>query len=296
MASFELSDNLIEEWLAHCHQNFPGLLQERALESHKGSFGTVGIIGGCQGMSGAIVLAGTAALINGCGKLWLGFCQDHAPLPYIPERPELMLSSAERLLQRNDISHWAVGCGMGQSEAAYNILSTLLQQTADTPLLLDADALNLLSQHPELADYLTARLLPVVITPHPAEAARLLDCSTEEVMADRQEAALELSEKYFCRVVLKGHQSLIAAPDEDLLINQSGNPGLATAGSGDVLSGMIISLLAQGLAPDEAVAGGVWLHGAAADLLVLNQVGPIGLCSGEIAEAARYLRNLLVSL
>lgn len=115
-------------------------------------------------------------------------------------------------------------------------------------------------------------------------------------MADRQEAALELSEKYFCRVVLKGHQSLIAAPDEDLLINQSGNPGLATAGSGDVLSGMIISLLAQGLAPDEAVAGGVWLHGAAADLLVLNQVGPIGLCSGEIAEAARYLRNLLISL
>lgn len=296
MASFELSDNLIEEWLVHCQQNFPGLLQERGLESHKGSFGTVGIIGGCQGMSGAIVLAGTAALINGCGKLWLGFCQDHAPLPYIPERPELMLSSAERLLQRNDISHWAVGCGMGQSEAAYSILSTLLQKTADTPLLLDADALNLLSQHPELADYLTARLLPAVITPHPAEAARLLDCSTEEVMADRQEAALELSEKYFCRVVLKGHQSLIAAPDEDLLINQSGNPGLATAGSGDVLSGMIISLLAQGLAPDEAVAGGVWLHGAAADLLVLNQVGPIGLCSGEIAEAARYLRNLLISL
>ncbi|WP_432786724.1 Bifunctional NAD(P)H-hydrate repair enzyme Nnr [Oligella sp. MSHR50489EDL] len=296
MAGFEVSDNLIEEWLSHCQQNFPGLLQERALESHKGSFGTVGIVGGCQGMSGAIVLAGTAALMSGCGKLWLGFCQERAPLPYIPERPELMLSSAEVLLQRHDISHWCVGCGMGQEEKEYEILSALLQKAVDKPILLDADALNMLSKHPELADYLSARLVPAVITPHPTEAARLLDCSTKEVQANREEAALELSEKYFCRVVLKGHQSLIAAPDEDLLVNQSGNPGLATAGSGDVLSGMIISLLAQGLAPDEAVAGGVWLHGAAADLLVLNQVGPIGLCSGEIAEAARYLRNLLISV
>ena len=138
-------------------------------------------------------------------------------------------------------------------------------------------------------------MIPAILTPHPSEAARLLGYSTEEIQANREEAALELSEKYFSRIVLKGHQSVIAAPDEELIINQSGNPGLATAGSGDVLSGMIISLLAQGLAADEAVAGGVWLHGAAADLLALNQIGPIGLCSGEIAEAARFLRNLLVA-
>lgn len=296
MANFEASENLIEEWLAHCQRNFPGLLQERALESHKGSFGTVGIIGSCHGMSGAIVLAGSAALLSGCGKLWLGFCQDTPPLPYIVDRPELMLSTAEELLKRQDISHWAIGCGMGQAKKEYETLRILLQQEGHKPLLLDADALNILSQQPELIDYLAARLIPVILTPHPAEAARLLGYSTEEVMANREEAALELSEKYFCRVVLKGHQTVIAAPDEDLVINPSGNPGLATAGSGDVLSGMIISLLAQGLAADEAVAGGVWLHGAAADLLVLNQVGPIGLCSGEIAEAARFLRNLLISV
>lgn len=295
MADYEASENLVEEWLSHCQQNFPGLLQERALESHKGSFGTVAIVGSCRGMSGAIVLAGSAALLSGCGKLWLGFCQDSLPVPYIADRPELMLATADELLARQDMTHWAVGCGMGQAPEAFEILRQLLQQEADKPLLLDADALNLLSQHPELIDYLAARLTPAILTPHPAEAARLLGYSTEEVMADREEAALELSEKYFSRVVLKGYQSVIAAPDEELLINQSGNPGLATAGSGDVLSGIIISLLAQGLATDEAVAAGVWLHGAAADLMALNQIGPIGLCSSEIAAAARFLRNLLVA-
>ena len=295
MKNYEISDNLLEEWLAHCHQNFPSLLLERALDSHKGSFGTVGIIGSSNGMSGAIVLAGTAALLNGCGKLWLGFCQDKLPLPYIIDRPELMLATADKLLERKDITHWAAGCGMGTSESAYHILQSLLQQTAQKPLLLDADALNLLAIYPELAELLTARLIPAILTPHPAEAARLLECSTAEVQADRDEAALELSEKYFSRVVLKGFQTIITAPDEELIINQSGNPGLATAGSGDVLSGMIISLLAQGIAADEAVAGGVWLHGAAADLLTLNQIGPVGLCSGELADAARFLRNVLVA-
>jgi len=313
MITFEVSDNLTEEWLDHCRQYFPRLLQERALDSHKGSFGTVGIIGSCRGMSGAIVLAGTAALFTGCGKLYLGFCQDQLPVPYIFDRAELMLDTANNLLDKKDITHWAVGCGMGQSRAAYDVLLNLLQHETQKPLLIDADALNILSQHPELIDHLAARLIPAILTPHPSEAhlaarlipailtphpseaARLLGYSTEEIQANREEAALELSEKYFSRIVLKGHQSVIAAPDEELVINQSGNPGLATAGSGDVLSGMIVSLLAQGLPADEAVAGGVWLHGAAADLLTLNQIGPIGLCSGEIAEAARFLRNLLVA-
>lgn len=295
MANYEISDNLLEEWLDHCHQNFPSLLLERDLDSHKGSFGTVGIIGSSYGMSGAIVLAGSAALLNGCGKLWLGFCQDQLPMPYIYDRPELMLSTAHELLKRDDITHWAAGCGMGTSRSSYEVLQALLQQDTQKPLLLDADALNLLSIHPELTELLSARLIPAILTPHPAEAARLLDCSTAEVQADRKEAALELSDKYFCQVVLKGHQSIITTPDEELIINQSGNPGLATAGSGDVLSGMIVSLLAQGIAADEAVAGGVWLHGAAADLLALNQIGPIGLCSGELADAARFLRNVLIA-
>lgn len=295
MNHYEISDNLLEEWLSHCHQNFPSLLLERALDSHKGSFGTVGIIGSSQGMSGAIVLAGTAALLNGCGKLWLGFCQDQLPVPYINDRPELMLTTAHNLLQRKDITHWTAGCGMGTSTPSYEILKTLLQQEVQKPLLLDADALNLLSIHPELTELLLARAIPSILTPHPAEAARLLNCSTAEVQAGRAEAALDISDKYFCQVVLKGHQTIIASPDEELVINQSGNPGLATAGSGDVLSGMIISLLAQGLSADEAVAGGVWLHGAAADLLTLNQIGPIGLCSGELASAARFLRNALIA-
>lgn len=293
--NFELSDNLLEEWLAHCQQHFPSLLQERALDSHKGSFGTVGLIGGAEGMTGALVLAGAAALKNGCGKVWLGFAQAQSPVAYVTDRPELMLTTATQLLQRDDITHWAIGCGMGTSDEAYTVLDEALSTSHDKPLVLDADALNLVSAHPELIEHLHERLFPAVLTPHPKEAARLLDWNTYEVQAAREEAALELADKYQSRIVLKGHQSIIAAPDEAPIINNSGNPGLATAGSGDVLTGMIISLLAQGLPADEAVAAAVWLHGAAADLLVLSQIGPIGLCSAELSEAARFLRNVLIA-
>lgn len=272
----------------------PDAFRRRPADSHKGSFGTLGIIGGAQGMSGAVVLAATAAIYGGCGKVWAGFRQSALPMPLIPERPEIMLSDAAALIHRQDVSAWVCGCGLGVSTESAAVLRRLLAAADGKPLLLDADALNLLAQSPDLAE--AARQHGrLVITPHPAEAARLLACRTGDIQADRQTAALKLAERFCATVVLKGRHSLIAVQNgpasAQLFRNLSGNPGLATAGSGDVLSGLTGSLLAQGLPILQAVCSGVWLHGAAADDLAEQEGGEIGLLAGELPAAFRKIRN-----
>lgn len=275
-------------------QQFPALFQTRPIDSHKGTFGTLGLIGGTTGMSGALVLAATAAIYSGCGKVWAGFQQPSLPLPLIPDRPEIMLSTALQLQQRDDISAWVCGCGLGLQENAYQVLQQQLAFPQSKPLLLDADALTLLAHYPKLAQ--AARHYPhLIITPHPSEAARLLHTTTSQIQADRLNAVKQLAEQFQAIAVLKGHQTLIATPDGNIYQNQSGNAGLATAGSGDVLCGMMGALLAQGIAPYEAAQCGVWLHGAAADVLKTLYVGEIGMLSGEIALAARWLRNRLLA-
>lgn len=274
---------------------FPSLLKPRSPGSHKGSHGTLGIIGGAEGMSGALVLAATAAVYNGSGKVWAGFHQTALPLPLIAQRPEIMLATATALQERNDITAWVIGCGLGEDETAAALLQRHFARHSQTPLLLDADALNLTARDAGLAK--AARNHPaLIITPHPAEAARLLGCTVTQIQANRPAAAKSLSEKYRAVAVLKGHRSLIALPDGSVHTNFSGNPGLAAAGSGDVLSGLTGALLAQGLPPAEAARAGVWLHGAAADVLRENQTGEIGMLAGEIAPAARWLRNRLVEI
>lgn len=277
--------------LQNVRQRFPRLVRPRAADSHKGSYGTVAVIGGSEGMSGAGVLAAAAALKGGAGKVWLGFAQERLPLPYLPAHPEIMLATAAALLQRQDVGVYAVGCGLGQDGAGHGLLRAAVNKAAERsiPLLLDADALNLLAVAPQT--------LPVntVLTPHPLEAARLLGCSTAEVQQNRRRAAMVLAERYGCHIVLKGHASLIANPQGRIEENESGNPGLATAGSGDVLSGLIAALLAQGLSLYEAAAAGVWLHGAAAELLAAQGCGPIGLTAGELPDAVRAVRNFVVA-
>ena len=275
-------------------QQFPALFQTRPIDSHKGTFGTLGLIGGTTGMSGALVLAATAAIYSGCGKVWAGFQQPSLPMPLIPDRPEIMLSTAIQLQQRDDISAWVCGCGLGLQENAYQVLQQQLAFPQPKPLLLDADALTLLAHYPELAQ--AARHYPhLIITPHPSEAARLLHTTTSQIQADRLNAVKKLAEQFQAIAVLKGHQTLIATPDGNIYQNQSGNAGLATAGSGDVLCGMMGALLAQGIAPYEAAQCGIWLHGAAADALKTLYVGEIGMLSGEIVLAARWLRNRLLA-
>ena len=135
----------------------------------------------------------------------------------------------------------------------------------------------------------------MVLTPHPGEAAYLLNTTVQQVQSHRDWAARELANRFHCWVVLKGHNTVISSARGFLHTNTTGNTGLATAGSGDVLAGMITSLLAQGIKAAEAVPAAVWLHGAAAELLEQSQVGPIGLLAGELAEMLRWLRNRLTA-
>ncbi|UOO83142.1 NAD(P)H-hydrate dehydratase [Uruburuella testudinis] len=274
--------------------HFPHIFAPRAEESHKGTYGTLAVIGGAEGMSGAVVLAASAAIYSGCGKVWAGFNQKALPFPVIPERPEIMLDTAAGLQQRQDIGAWVLGCGLGLGSTSVTLLRAQLAACRAAPLLLDADALTLLAHHPDLADQ-AVRQTPLVLTPHPAEAARLLSCTTAAIQADRSAAARQIAQKFHAHTVLKGRHTIVCSPNGSEYINRSGNPGLATAGSGDVLSGIIGSLLAQGVPVGEAVCGGVWLHGAAADVLRDSGIGEIGMLAGELAAAARWLRNRMIA-
>ena len=274
---------------------FPDVFRPRAQESHKGTYGTLAIIGGATGMSGAVVLAATAAMYQGCGKVWAGFNQATLPFAIIPERPEIMLATATQLMERNDVSARVIGCGFGLDGLSEQLLPQILSIHHDQPLLLDADALTLLARSSELAEGLKSykHYKHIVLTPHPAEAARLLSADTQSVQADRQKAVTEISRKYGATVVLKGHHTLVATADGIVYTNASGNAGLATAGSGDVLSGIIGSLLAQGIPTFQAACAGVWLHGAAADVIKHSSQIETGMLAGEIAPVARWLRNIL---
>lgn len=265
---------------------FAGALRPRPRNSHKGSYGSVGILGGAAGMAGAALLAGRAALALGGGRIYLGMLER---LAVDPRQPELMLRAPEEIFGLADCL--AVGPGLGQSADAL----ALLRRAVDgkLPLLLDADALNLCAAHPDLLDRLTDRghAAPVVLTPHPAEAARLLQTDTASIQADRLAAAQALARRCNAAVVLKGCGSIIALPDGRWYINTTGNPGLASAGSGDVLSGMLIALIAQGWPAAEALLAAVHLHGSAADTCVAAGIGPIGLTAGELIPQARSLLN-----
>ncbi|PKO37235.1 MAG: bifunctional ADP-dependent NAD(P)H-hydrate dehydratase/NAD(P)H-hydrate epimerase [Betaproteobacteria bacterium HGW-Betaproteobacteria-6] len=271
-------------------------LKPRRNNTHKGSFGSVGILGGDKTMVGAALLAGRAALKLGAGRVYLGLLDPDAPA-VDPTQPELMMRQGDRLFEI-DLQALACGPGLGRLPAALSLLEQALK--APGHLVLDADALNLLAEDRHLENTLIKRTSPAILTPHPAEAARLLGCSVADIQNDRLKAAGELAGRYRCHVALKGCGTVIAIPQGDFLrgavngkiwLNSTGNPGMATAGMGDVLSGLIVALLAQNWPPEMALLAGVHLHGAAADRLVANGVGPVGLTAGEVIDAARRLFN-----
>ncbi|MBC7490059.1 MAG: NAD(P)H-hydrate dehydratase, partial [Glaciimonas sp.] len=189
-----------------------------------------------------------------------------------------------------------VGTGLGTSQPAHALLVKTLK--AHSHLLLDADALNLIATEPALQQLITHRRDAgsiTIMTPHPSEAARLLGISTAEIQSERLAAARSMAQRFNAVVVLKGAGSIIARTDGYAVVNLTGNPALATGGSGDVLSGICGALLAQGWSDWHAALGAVWLHGRAADILVAQGTGPVGMTAGELIPVVRSLLNKLTN-
>jgi hydroxyethylthiazole kinase-like uncharacterized protein yjeF len=235
--------------------------------SHKGSFGDVAVIGGVSdaplgaSMAGAALLAASAALHAGAGRVYVGLLGDGGPTLDVAQ-PELMFRRPDEL----PLDAMTVVCGCGGGDAVRDALPAVLQ--AAPRLVLDADALNAIAQDTALHAALTARAArgqATVLTPHPLEAARLLATDTRHVQADRLRAAQTLATRFACVTVLKGSGSVIAAPDELPRINATGNARLATPGSGDVLAGLTGARMAGGMPPFDAACAAVYHHGQIAD-------------------------------
>ncbi len=263
------------------------ILRPRPRNSHKGMYGNVGILGGAPGMVGAALLAGRAALRLGAGRVYVGLFADSPAVDL--DQPELMLRPAQDLLKLGGLDCIVCGPGLGQSQAAAHALAALLGHSA--PLIVDADALNLIATDAKARQALAARSGTTLLTPHPAEAARLLGKSIPDIQSDRVAAARELAAKFNCGAVLKGNGSICALENGHWYINTTGNPGMATAGMGDVLAGIIAALAAQGAEPGMALLAGVHLHGLAADQLVKQGIGPLGITASEVIDTARETLN-----
>ncbi len=265
-----------------------GVPAPRPKNFHKGRAGSVGVLGGGAGMVGAAVIAARAALKCGAGRVYVGLLTPRPPyLDYV--QPELMLRKPAELLASDLVDVLIAGPGMGVAAPGPKLLGSALKTEA--ALVLDADALNLIAANRRLGAVLAKRTRPSVLTPHPGEAARLLGRTTEQVQADRLAAARAIAHNFRSFTVLKGNGSIIAEPGGKFWINPSGNSGMASAGMGDALSGMVAALCAQGAAPLQALLAGTYLHGAAADALVAAGAGPVGITASEVIEAARRLIN-----
>ncbi|MDR2220654.1 MAG: NAD(P)H-hydrate dehydratase [Methylobacillus sp.] len=286
----------------------PVLPAPRKRNSHKGTYGSVGILGGDHGMVGAPLLAARAALLTGSGRVYAGLLTEYAPVVDFGQ-PELMLRKAREVLDMDHLNVLIVGPGLGRSANAVTMVQRALRYPVAS-LIVDADALVLIAEHDELRQLLVERAHPALLTPHPGEAAALLGCSIADIQSDRIAKARDIAEKYHAITLLKGAGTVIAMPFEfphsslshqvkegehPWYINTSGNPGLAAAGMGDALSGIMGALVAQGMALDQAALLGAWLHGAAADALVEQGMGPLGLTASEVALKARELINLWIT-
>ncbi|MEO3692805.1 NAD(P)H-hydrate dehydratase [Roseateles paludis] len=253
----------------------------RDATAHKGSQGSVRVVGGAAGMEGAARLAARAALAAGAGRVYLD-ALSNAPGPADPAWPELMRAGAEPAVAQPGVVTLA-GCGGGAAIATH--LPGLLAQAAR--LVLDADALNAVAGSAALTSALQARTQPTVLTPHPLEAARLLGCTVPEIQADRLRAAQNLAERYGCSVVLKGSGSVIASPGHRLGVCPRGSAALASAGTGDVLAGWLAGLWAPEPEADlHALCGrAVSQHGAAGEALPLRASTLIERLSATLGAA-----------
>ena len=257
------------------------LFPRRPRDAHKGAFGHVLCIGGSKGFSGAVTLAARAAARSGSGLVSALVPENIHPL-VAPAVPEVMVHSS---MPEGKWTAIMAGPGMGRTAATREQVLQLLE-TSTVPLILDADAIT-------DAAAIAAAKCPVVLTPHPGEFAALFGLKVEDVQEDRFGMAKMASAKLGCVVVLKGAGTLVAAPGVPMAVNPTGNPGMATAGSGDVLTGLITGLLAQGYAPAQAATLGVYLHGLAGDLAARKN-GQEAMIAGDLTEQmGRAFRKLV---
>jgi ADP-dependent NAD(P)H-hydrate dehydratase / NAD(P)H-hydrate epimerase len=262
-------------WLAG-----PPAATVRPHASHKGSYGDVAVIGGAPGMGGAVLLAASAALHAGAGRVFAALLDPAAPA-FDTAQPALMLRPWTAL----DLARMAVACGCGGGDAVRAVLPKVISTARE--LVLDADALNAIAADAQLQSQLQARgrrRAATVLTPHPLEAARLLGSSSAQVQADRLGASAQLVARFGCIVVLKGSGSIVAGPDRAPLINPTGNARLATAGTGDVLAGLVAARLATAADAFDAAAAAVFAHGRTAD----GWPAGLGFTAAELAQAAPF--------
>lgn len=262
--------------------DFRHLLEERSRNSHKGTYGHVAVVGGETGTIGAAVLAARAAIVSGAGCVTVEFMSDKAPA-FDTIYPELMVSAGEIDLTQTDCN--VVGCGMGFSAKARKRLEDAI--ASPVPLIVDADALRMIADDVTLQDNLLARKAHTVITPHPGEAAAIIHSTVEKVQADRIGAARELAVQTGAISILKGAGSVVTLRSSRTWINPTGNAMLATAGSGDVLSGMLGAFFAQGLDLVTSTLAAVWLHGKAVEEYAA------GVTASDIAPAAAQILNTM---
>lgn len=272
-------------------------LQQRPVDAHKGTAGHVLVIAGSPGKSGAAMLAATAALRAGAGLVTVASSPEVLDR-ILPSMPEVMghalpAFTAESVLEALDGKDaWVAGPGMLRDDTTGPALVKVLKATT-IPACLDADALNALAASPEALAKLSASRRRPLLTPHPAELARLLGRRTEDVQADRFAAASEAASRFNAHVILKGAFSVIVHPSGALRVNPTGNAAMATAGTGDVLSGVCGALLAQDVGPAEAAEVGVWVHGAAGDLAA--QGHDRGLIASDLVDVLPQALAGLVS-
>ena len=267
-------------------------LPPRPARAHKGDFGRVLVVGGSRGMAGAAVLAGRSALRAGAGLVRVATAESAFPAvaaqltccltQSLPEtRAGTIALGARHVLARlaeaNDVM--ALGPGLGRHPSTDLLVARLALRT-ERPMVLDADALNALAADPAALDRAAG---PRVLTPHPGEMARLCATDVPTVQADRQAVAGDFAHRHGCVVVLKGHET-VATDGRRVYTSTTGNPGMATAGSGDVLTGVVAALLGQGLSPLDAAQLGVAVHGLAGDA-ARDRLGEVSLTARDIADA-----------
>jgi hydroxyethylthiazole kinase-like uncharacterized protein yjeF len=269
------SERLTVNYLSQAE--LPEFLPCREPDAHKGSGGHLLVLGGAPGMTGALALTARGALRSGTGLVTAGL---RDPWGWTEKPAEVMtVAWPKAMAQLTDYASVVIGPGLSTVSDSTDLLWRLLAG-CQAPLVIDADGLNLLATRTEWWGGLRQT---VVLTPHPGEMARLTGLTVREIQADRLTVARHYAESWGAVVVLKGARTIIGLPDGVTYINLTGNSGMATAGMGDVLAGMIGGLLAQGLTPAQAAVGGTYLHGLAGDLAVQAK-GPIGIVAGDLVE------------